>query len=266
MTVATAERRRELGLFLRTRRERTLPADVGLPSSSRRRTPGLRREEVASLAGISPTWYTFLEQGRDVRASHQVLTALANALRLSGPERAHLLSIATDNTVPVEEFEYLAPEVADVPRLVAPNPAYVTGSSYDLLAWNDAASELFPGATQAPHPNLARWIFLDPRAREVLPEWPTVAQGLLARLRTNAGKHPGSPRFRRLEEELRGASSEADAWWPRYDIAVSQAGAKRVRDRTGHEQLMAHASFHVSDQPEQTLTIYRLADAGVAGR
>jgi transcriptional regulator with XRE-family HTH domain len=259
MIEAAAERRRELGLFLRTRRERTSPADVGLPPSSRRRTPGLRREEVASLAGISPTWYTFLEQGRDVRPSHQVLAALANALRLGDPERAHLLSIATENTLPVEECEYLAPEVADVPRLVAPNPAYVTGSSYDLLAWNDEASELFPGAMDVPHPNLARWVFLDPRAREVLPEWPTVAQGLLARLRTTAGKHPGSLRFRRLEEELRSASSEADAWWPRYDIAVSQAGAKRVRNRTGREQLMTYVSFHVSNQPEQTLTIYRPA-------
>ncbi len=259
MTDSTTERRHELGSFLRARRERTAPSDVGLPGSPRRRTPGLRREELANLAGISTTWYTFLEQGRDVRASPQVLTAIADALRLGEPERAHLIAIATDNTHPREHFEYLAPEVADIPKMVDPNPAYVTGSRYDLLAWNDAAAELFPGVTDSVHPNLARWMFTDPAARDALPDWPIVAQGLLARLRTNAGKHPGSPRFQRLEHELRTASSEAEAWWPRYDIATSQVGAKRVRSRSGQEQLMTYASFHVSGQPEQILTIYRPA-------
>lgn len=173
-------RRQKLGSFLRARRERSSPADVGLPCSSRRRTPGLRREELATLAGISTTWYTFLEQGRDVRPSPQVLTAIADALRLNEPERAHLVTIAANDSLPVGDVESLAPEVADVPKLLEPNPAYVTGSSYDLLAWNDAAVELFTGATDGANPNLARWIFLDPVARDVLPDWPIVAQGLLA--------------------------------------------------------------------------------------
>ena len=259
MTDSRTERRHELGSFLRARRERTSPSDVGLPGSPRRRTPGLRREELANLAGISTTWYTFLEQGRDVRASTQVLTAIADALKLGEPERAHLITIATNDTHPSEDFEYLAPEVADLPRLLDPNPTYVTGSSYDLLAWNDAAAGLFPGATDSARPNLARWIFTDPGARKTLPDWPIVAQGLLARLRTNAGKHPGSPRFQRLEHELRTASPEADEWWPRYDIATSHAGAKRVRSRVGQEHLLTYASFYVSDQPEQILTIYRQA-------
>lgn len=260
MTGQTTERRHELGSFLRARRERTAPSDVGLPGSPRRRTPGLRREELANLAGISTTWYTFLEQGRDVRASAQVLTAIADALQLGGPERAHLIAIATESPHPGKQAEYVAPEVADVLELVHPNPAYVTGSSYDLLAWNDAAAELFPGAINSTHPNLARWVFTDPAARVVLPDWPIVAQGLLARLRANAGKHPGSPRFQRLEHELRTTSSEAEAWWPRYDIATSQVGAKRVRFRSGEERLMTYVSFHVSGQLEQTLTIYRTAD------
>jgi len=259
MTIVRDERRRELASFLRARRERTSPSDVGLPGSPRRRTPGLRREELATLAGISTTWYTFLEQGRDVRASRQVLTSIADALRLEAPERAHLFTIAADDSRPVEDIELLAPEVADVPKLVEPNPAYVTGSSYDLLAWNDAAAELFTGATDGPNPNLTRWIFTNPLARDVLPDWSSLAQGVLARLRSNAGKHPGSPRFQRLEDELRAASPEANAWWPRYDIATSQAGVKRVRTRSGREQLMTYASFHVSNQPEQILTIYRPA-------
>lgn len=259
MTDPTIGRRHELGAFLRARREHTTPADVGLPGSPRRRTPGLRREELATLAGISTTWYTSLEQGRDVRASAQVLAAIADALRLGEPERAHLTAISTDTPHPGKHVEHLAPEVAAVPGLVDPNPAYVTGASYDLLAWNDAADELFPGATDSPQPNLARWIFTDPAARLVLLDWALVAQGLLARLRANAGKHPGSPRFRRLKDELRTASPEAEAWWPRYDIATSQVGAKRVRSHTGTEQHMTYASFHVSGQPEQILTIYRPA-------
>ena len=257
MTEMIGERRRELGLFLRARRERTSPADVGLPGSARRRTPGLRREELATLAGISTTWYTFLEQGRQVRPSDQVLTAIANALRLDEAERAHLLAIATGGTVPVADVEYIAPEVAEVPRMLEPHPAYITGSSYDLLAFNESAAVLFAGAFDGPHPNLARWVFLDPMAREILPDWTVVAQGLLARLRANAGKHPGSPRFERLEHELRTASVEADTWWPRYDIASSRTGVKRVRTPSGGEQLMTHTSFHVTDQPEQILTVYR---------
>lgn len=256
MTGASSERGRELGSFLRARRERVAPADVGLPGSGRRRTPGLRREELAALAGISTTWYTFLEQGRDVRPSHQVLTAIANALRLQEPERAHLVAIAAGDSRPVQDVEFLAPEVADVPDLVQPHPAYVTGSSYDLLAYNDAAAELLSGAATGPNPNLVRWMFLDPVARDVLPEWHVVAQGLLARLRTNAGRHPGSPRFQQLEQQLREGSPEADAWWPRYDIATSQTGVKRVRDRSGQERRLTYSSFQVWDQHEQTLTIY----------
>lgn len=259
MTDIATARGRELGAFLRARRERLSPADVGLPGSSRRRTPGLRREELAALAGISTTWYTFLEQGRDVRPSRQVLDAIADALQLNEPERAHLLSVATGGSLPVEDVETLAPEVAGVPALVAPNPAYVTGSSYDLLAWNDAAAELLRGATDSPSPNLARWIFTHEAARDALPDWQLVAQGLLARVRSNAGRHPGSPRFQRLERELRAASPEADDWWPRYDIATSQAGVKRIRTTGGQERLMTYASFHVADQPEQVLTIYRPA-------
>ncbi|MFD1722340.1 helix-turn-helix transcriptional regulator [Amnibacterium endophyticum] len=255
--VATSERRRELGAFLRARRERTSPSDVGLPGSGRRRTPGLRREELATLAGISTTWYTFLEQGRDVQPSRQVLISIAAALRLQDTERAHLLAIAAEDGPPLEDVEHLAPEVAAVPALVAPNPAYVTGSSYDLLAWNAEAAALFRGATDLARPNLARWIFTSPTARDVLPDWTDVAQGVLARLRANAGRHPGSPRFRLLEHELRSQSPQADAWWPRYDIATSRSGVKRVRDREGAVHPMTFASFQVTDQPEQVLTIYR---------
>ncbi|SEQ55876.1 helix-turn-helix transcriptional regulator [Microlunatus flavus] len=257
--MTSTKSRHELAAFLRARRERTSPGDVGLPPGGRRRTPGLRREELAALAGISTTWYTFLEQGRDVRASRQVLDAIAHGLRLGDAERAHLRALGADEDVPAVESETVSPEVAGVPAMVEPNPAYVTGRTFDLLAWNDAAVRWFRGAWDGPAPNLARWVFTDPSAREVLPEWPLVAQGVLARLRANAGRHPGSARFAELERELRAASPEADAWWPRYDIATSQSGVKRVRTPSGEERRLTYASFQVSDQPDQVLTIYRPA-------
>jgi transcriptional regulator with XRE-family HTH domain len=250
----------ELGAFLRSRRERLTPAEVGLPPGGRRRTPGLRREELALISGVSTSWYTFLEQGRDVRASGQVLDALARALRLTDAERAHLRALAGDGpraTDVGEPVEVVSDEVAGVPALLDPNPAYVTGRAYDLLAWNAAAVRWFRGPWDDPRPNLARWVFTDPRSREVLVDWEQVAQGVLARLRAGAGRHPGSPDFVRPERELRSASPEADAWWARYDVATSQAGTKRVRDADGREQRFAYASFAVTDAPEQVLTVYR---------
>ncbi|SEE41455.1 Helix-turn-helix domain-containing protein [Streptomyces sp. 2314.4] len=139
------DRRRQLGAFLRSRRERLTPDEAGLPRTARRRTPGLRREELAVLAGISATGYTYLEQGREIRVSEQVLTALAEALRLDGPERAHLLQLAGHAAAAEsEQREPLKDEVAAVPLLLQPNPAYLIGGNYDVLSHNRAADELFP--------------------------------------------------------------------------------------------------------------------------
>jgi transcriptional regulator with XRE-family HTH domain len=255
---AALARRRELGAFLRARRERTSPAEVGLPGSPRRRTPGLRREELAVLAGVSTTWYAYLEQGRDVHPSDQVLMAIANALRLTEEERAHLRALA-GGAVGMERVETVTAEVAAIPALLEPAPAYITGVTTDLLVWNDAAAEIFCGLTHAPdtaRPNLARWVFLHPEAREVLVDWTTVAQSVLARLRANAGRHPGDRRFTRLVAQLRAGSAEADAWWPRYDIATNRSGSKHVRHPSRGELTLRHAAFSVADAPEQILVVY----------
>lgn len=258
MSDVTEQQRRELATFLRARRERVHPTDVGLPGSSRRRTPGLRREELAMLAGISPTWYTFLEQGRDVRPSRQVLGALARALGLADVERTHLFAIAEHAPVATSPSEVPDPGAAWVVDRLDPAPAYVTGRTFDLLAWNAAAADLFRGAlTHGEHPNLVRWVFLAPDARDVLPDWTDVAQGLLARLRARAGRHPGVAGFAELEDDLRGASPEADQWWPRYDVGTEGAGIKRVRQADGQEQRLAYTSFDVADRTDQTVTIYR---------
>ncbi|WP_106209745.1 helix-turn-helix domain-containing protein [Kineococcus rhizosphaerae] len=262
-TSASADRRasrRELGAFLRARREGSDPVALGLPRTARRRTPGLRREELATLAGISATWYASLEQGRDVQPSDDVLAAVAEALRLDPVAREHLFTLAGGRTAPAAP-EVLAPEVAAVPALLGPAPSYVTGRTTDVLAWNAAAAEFFPGFLDRADgtgrvPNLACWVFLDPAAREVLVEWIDVAQSVLARVRAAAGRHRGDAAFAALERELRTGSAEADAWWPRYDIAGSGAGTKELRHPVRGRISLSHASFTVAGAPEQVLVVY----------
>lgn len=252
----------ELGAFLRSRRERTDPAQTGLPITGRRRTPGLRREEVALLAGISATWLTYLEQGRDVRPSAQVLGALARALHLTSAEQEHMYRLAAEGAAAEQSvtdpdvLERAAPEVADVPALLGDNPAYVTGLCYDVLALNDAAAELF--RDMKPDGNLVLWMFTEPAAREVLVDWEPEARHILARLRAIAGRHPGHPRITRLVAELTEASPEVRQWWPRYDIQFSRSGHKRVRHPRLGLITVTHAAFHVAERPEQTLVVFRL--------
>jgi transcriptional regulator with XRE-family HTH domain len=247
----------ELGAFLRSRRERVSPSDLGLPATGRRRTPGLRREELAMLAGISATWLTYLEQGRDVSPSAQVLDALARALQLTAPEHEHLRRLAGAGATSEQDApEEAAPEVAGVPALLGDNPAYVTGLCYDVLAANAAAIELFRGMT--PDGNVVRWIFTEPASREVLVDWEPEARTILARLRAIAGRHPGHPRVTRLVAELTEASPEVRAWWPRYDIQFSHAGSKRLRHPRLGVLTVPHAAFQVADHPEQTLVVYHL--------
>lgn len=269
---ARAGRLRELGDFLRARRERTAPSDVGLPGSARRRTPGLRREEVAAVAGVSVTWYTYLEQGRDVVPSSEVLCAIGSALRLNSEEFAHLSLLAAPvrgqdlNLHNDDEFdpqEQVAPSVVRVPELLGTSPAYLTGRNTDVLAWNKAAADLFPGLVAGiadPVPNLARWVFLDPRAVHTLVDWQDVAQSVLARVRTNAGRYPDDRQLEALGEELRDGSSAAADWWPRYDIGSARSGTKLVRHTTRGLVSLSHAAFLVADAPDQVLVIYREDD------
>ncbi|MFI9047676.1 helix-turn-helix transcriptional regulator [Streptomyces sp. NPDC053427] len=254
------DQRRQLGAFLRSRRERLTPDEVGLPGTARRRTPGLRREELALLAGISATWYTYLEQGREIRASAQVLTALAEALRLDRHERAHLHQLAGHAaTVEPEEREPLKAEAAAVPLLLQPNPAYIIGGNYDVLSHNRAADELFPRLidNEAQRPaNFVRWMFLEPVARDVVIDWEPEARGLLARLRTQAGRHPTDPRYTRLIDELNDGSPQARTWWRQYEVQARHSGRKRLRHPARGPVAYAYTAFHLAEQREQTLVVY----------
>ncbi|MCX4971806.1 helix-turn-helix transcriptional regulator [Streptomyces sp. NBC_00620] len=253
------DRRQELAAFLRSRRERVTPDEVGLPGTGRRRTPGLRREELALLAGISATWYTYLEQGREIRASEQVFESLASVLRLNRHERGHLLQLAGHAPpAEAEASEPLTPEVAAVPLLLQPHPAYIIDGNYDVLSHNQAADQLFPNLiTEDDSPaNFVRWVFLEPVARDVLVDWEPEARGLLARLRTLAGRHPTDPRYTRLIEELHEGSPQARAWWAQYEVQPRHSGRKRLRHPGLEPVDYAYTAFHLAEQPEQTLVIY----------
>jgi transcriptional regulator with XRE-family HTH domain len=256
----TRARARELGDLLRSRRERLQPADVGLPTGSRRRTRGLRREEVALLATISPTYYAFLEQGRDVRPSRQVLDALARALRLAHAERIHLHELVHGGPPPAShrDAEALAPAVAALVDRLDPCPTYVTGRCWDVLAANRAACALWTDwhVLAADERNMVWWTFTDPAARTVLVDWEPEAAALLARFRAAAARHPDEPGFAELIARLHAASPEVRAWWPRHEVAPLSSGTKRLRHPRLGELELHHVTLQIADDPEQKLVTF----------
>lgn len=253
-----------LAELLRTRRDRLTPADVGLPAGSRRRTAGLRREEVAQLAGVSATYYTFLEQGRDVRPSRQVVAALAGALRLSPAERAHLfqlagIPLAADDQDLVETVD---PVVGSLVSRLDPFPAYVKGGRWDVLAANRAARALFTdwAALVPGDRNKVWWMFTDPAARKVYVEWEQEASDLLGRFRAAAARRPDDPAFTTLIERLHQASPEVRDWWPRYEVRPVGSGTKRLHHPALGDVAFQHTVLQVADHPEQMLVYFTTSE------
>ncbi|MFJ8740479.1 helix-turn-helix transcriptional regulator [Embleya sp. NPDC127516] len=255
---------REFADFLRSRRARLRPADVGLPPGTRRRTGGLRREEVAGLAAISTTYYTFLEQGRDVHPSRQVLDALGTALRLEPAEHAHLIRLAEGVPAtaradgPEGPDEVLDPAVAALVDRLDPHPTYVTGRRFDVLAANGAARALWADWPRLPpeERNIVWWTLVAPEARTRLVDWEAEAVGALARFRAAADRHPGDPAIADLIRRLRAAGPEADAWWSRHDVRDLSSGRKRLyHPRLGRLDL-THVVLRVADAPEQKLVTF----------
>ena len=259
-----------LGQLLRSRRERLTPAEAGLPADSfggrRRRTAGLRREEVALLASLSTTYYTFLEQGRPVRPSAQVLDALASALRMSAAERRylHVLAYGPDDdhgpgpagSAPPERLD---PAVADLVQRLEPHPTVVKGRRWDVLAANPAARELFADWAAGPpgERNLVRWMFTTDQAREVYLEWEPEARAMLGRFRLSAARYPDDPDVRALIAELQRDSEHVRDWWPRHDVApIGGSGTKKLRHPRLGPVEYSHVVLQVGDRPDQTLVTY----------
>jgi transcriptional regulator with XRE-family HTH domain len=253
-------RTRELGAFLRSRRERLAPADVGLPAGSRRRTPGLRREEIAMVAGVGTTWYTWLEQGRDVKPSHEVLSALGEALKLDAAEKRHLFILAGRQAPAARP---VSPERVEAPLLhtlasLASQPAYVTGRRWDVLAWNPAAEAVFGdyGARQGDARNLMHFLFADKSHRRLLVDWEDMARMALGRFRADSAKYIGDPDFERLIAVLTAASPQFRAWWPERDVHRQLSGIKKIRHPKAGAMTFEHMSFSIDDGSDMKLTVY----------
>ena len=253
-------RRSELADFLRRRREALKPEDVGLPNGGRRRTPGLRREEVATLAGVGTTWYTWLEQGREVRASQSVLEALAGALRMNAAEHSHLMLLGRgDEVSPVQQRgETLDPTVQRLVENLGPSPAFIIGRRWDYLAWNPAFSAVFCDPLKYPEGRRNQlWaIFTDPERRRRVDDWEDGARNALAKFRADNARHLGDPEFEELIDDLRDTSDEFRCWWKRHEVARSGTGRKRLRHPDAGTLWFEHAAFKVEDNPEQRLILY----------
>ena len=211
--------RGELADLLRSRRDRLTPADMGLPAGTRRRTAGLRREEVAQLAGVSTTYYTFLDQAK---------------------------------------AETVASVVSAMIARLDPFPAYLKGRRWDVLAANRTARALFTDWSVRPpgDRNLVWWMFTDPQARKVYVHWEKEASDMLGRFRAAAGRRPDDPDFTELIERLHQASPEVRSWWPRYDVRPVGGGTKHLHHPDLGDVAFQHTVLQVADQPEQMLVYF----------
>lgn len=221
----------ELAQFLRTRRERLSPADVGLPHGARRRTPGLRREEVARLADVGVSWYTWLEQGRPVRASEPLLERLAKALALSPPERAHLFELAHGRPGPRPALFPTTVSPA-IQRVLDshPYPAIALTIRRDLLAWNTHATRLYGDFSEHPPEmrNLLWSLFMDPRKRTQFTDWSTKIRHAVAQFRFDAARAVDREPFDALARDLSAVSPEFAELWSTHDVSQTGDGKKRV--------------------------------------
>ena len=232
--IANAAEPNLLGDFLRARRERLRPEDFGLPRGTRRRAPGLRREEVATLCGVSPTWITWIEQGRAASVSAQTLAAIAGGLKLSAAERSYLFGIAQPRgAAPLPAGDGRAdpgPEPQPLSVLVEAvrTPAYVLDRHWDAVVWNKPAAELFSGwLGRRANRNLLRYVFTDPRARSLIVDWAERAPRLVAEYRADTAAWHDDPVRRALVGELCLASAEFAAAWRSQQVLAREGGLRR---------------------------------------
>ncbi|GHJ40444.1 helix-turn-helix transcriptional regulator [Streptomyces sp. TS71-3] len=259
----------ELGRFLRARRTQTGPEQVGLTvGPGLRRTPGLRREELATLAGISIDYYVRLERGKETRPSPSVLDALARALRLNDQEHHHLRKLAARAAryapePPPAPSRTVRPHLKLLLDSLRPNPAYIISRSTDLLAWNPGGLALYAGVDDWParQRNLARYLFLHPAAHGLFPDWDNQVRTCVSRLRAIAGTTPDAPDLTNLVGELLLKSPDFAKLWERYDVT----GRKPARKTFQHPHVgtisLAAQSMQLEDTPGQRLGVYT-ADPG----
>lgn len=247
-----------LGDFLRARRESLQPLELGLPQRKRRRTPGLRREEVAQLCGISPTWYTWIEQGRTAAISPATLVALAQGLQLTAAERAYLFEIARrlDPSPPGPALTG-GQELAGLVRVIH-TPAYLLDRQWNAIEWNPAAADLFRDWLRAPQreaPNLLRYVFLQPRARMFLLDWEDRALRLVAEFRADTPRMRDDPQRTSLVEELSRASREFAAGWRAQRVLSRDGGRRSFRIGKADIRHFEQHILRVVRRPDLRLTV-----------
>ena len=262
------ERREALAAFLRTRRARLQPTDVGLPARNRRRTPGLRREDVAELANIGVSWYTLLEQGQDVHPSRQVLESLARALRLTPAEEQHLFLLAYKE-LPLQrakEEEQVSPALQRVVDALDPHPAFIIGPHWDILSWNRAAELLFRfhEETYPPHSRNAVWRFFQRQSQTMDQEWEKQAQSLVAQFRADYARYPGDAAFREIISDLQEISPQFCEWWEQQNVRGLPDGPRRLMHPTLGLLEFDHVTFLTSLSPDQRVKVYSARPATIA--
>ena len=244
-------------------RSRIKPGSVGLPSVGTRRVPGLRREEVAQLAGVGLAWYTWLEQGRDVNVSSDVLERLQAALALSPAEREHLFALAHDRPPPNLGFDGgpVSPSSAVLLGRIT-DAAYIANRCWDVLAWNGAAAELFPdlasdhASAHGRRPNMMRLLFTSPALRALHVDWDTDARVSLEKFRMDYWRHRNEPSFVDLVSELQDASPAFRQWWDSPFVHPTSDGVKTFRARDGTAVPHAYSVLTLSENHSQRLVVF----------
>jgi transcriptional regulator with XRE-family HTH domain len=255
--MGSLDQRRTLGDFLRAQREKLTPGAVGLPGGTRRRTPGLRREEVAQISGLSATWYTWIEQGRDVSVSPTALARLANTLRLNRAERTYLFELAEkrDPRHDGGAIEDISPTAqACLDRIGA--PAYILDRSWNARGWNAPAARLFAGWLDQPgERNLLRFIFLEPAARALISGWEERARRVVAEFRAESSANSDHSERRALIAALRRDSPEFATLWDEHAVLSREGGERTFNHPTDgflrHDQI----TFNLVSPPDWKLTV-----------
>src|SRR6202167_2083522 len=248
-----------LGTYLKDRRAKLDPAAFGF-APKRRRTPGLRREEVAQRANISPTWYTWLEQGRGGAPSARVLNRISRALMLTEVEREHLflLGLGRPPEARYRKNDGATPRLQRVLDALDPSPALIRNARYDVLAWNRAATVMLVdyGSLPPEQRNILRFIFLDPRARAAQYDWESVARFVVGGFRVDAARAGAAAEVEPLVEELCRLSPEFRAMWRDNDVQSHGEGVKRIRHPLLGPIAFEYSAFAVDGRPDLTMVVY----------
>ncbi|TWT15578.1 helix-turn-helix transcriptional regulator [Reyranella sp. CPCC 100927] len=252
-----SDSRRELGDFVRAQREKLTPAVAGLTVGTRRRTPGLRREEVAQLCGLSVTWYTWIEQGRDVSVSPTALARLATTLRLARAERAYLFGLAGKRDPDQHDSD-----AGDVPASLLAcvsaiaTPAYILDRTWTARGWNAPAQRLFVGWLDATQDrNLLRYIFLAPAARALICDWPERARRVVAEFRAACSAHLNDPALRAVIDGLRLQSPAFAGLWDQHGVVGREGGARTFSHPIDGFLRYEQVTFDLATQPDLKLTV-----------